>query len=593
MQMRLYRHILLFFAVAAAMMQTLMAQNLDPTVEVNRAYEGKLMEVHKPVLKMEVPDSVMRFDLDFDYSVFESPYKGSYEFNPYLLSMKPGAIADASRRFYLRAGAGYQLHPQLDLVWSPKMGKGFKMDVYAKHRSYVGSYWNMQAVKLQDDGYVVQRASKDESDRAWKGYDVETEAGFDAKYDWKKGAFVFGADYYGLARKKSIPGTAERNSSFNAVDAYVALSNKGEWAQSFLYDLGIDYRYGVEKEPVPGSNDYLRENLFDFNGFVGPVFKENHKVLFDFGLELASYAMGYESTGGQVYMVPHYVFEKGPFMLDFGVRLSMLVPDSGSASFYSGQNQVVYPSMKFHIALVPDAMRFYLNAGGGNKLNTFSSLIASNHHLDMNSSGGTGPLLDYTVERASVAGGFEGRISSRFSYNLRAGYVCYGNDLLYGIRIPYQGSPQAFITYAPYEKWYAGLDWCLDVEGFRLDGSLVYTDAWGDTFDNQCVLRPAALSGNVAAEYNWKRRLFFGADCEFMTARDGKAQAFTPSSAPAYMSSMTLPGYADLGIYAEYVTSRSLSFWLRGGNLLNMTIQRNPLYAEKGPYFTAGICLNL
>ena len=81
MQMRLYRHILLFFAVAVAMMQTLMAQNLDPTVEVNRAYEGKLMEVHKPVLKMEVPDSVMRFDLDFDYSVFESPYKGSYEFD--------------------------------------------------------------------------------------------------------------------------------------------------------------------------------------------------------------------------------------------------------------------------------------------------------------------------------------------------------------------------------------------------------------------------------------------------------------------------------------------------------------------------------
>ena len=57
---------------------------------------------------------------------------------------------------------------------------------------------------------------------------------------------------------------------------------------------------------------------------------------------------------------------------------------------------------------------------------------------------------------------------------------------------------------------------------------------------------------------------------------------------PAY-----IPGYADLGVYAEYVTSRSLSFWLRGGNLLNMTIQRNPLYAEKGPYFTAGICLNL
>ena len=59
------------------------AQTLDPTVEVSRSYEGKLMEVHKPALVMSVPDSVFRFDLNFDYSVFESPYKGSYEFNPY------------------------------------------------------------------------------------------------------------------------------------------------------------------------------------------------------------------------------------------------------------------------------------------------------------------------------------------------------------------------------------------------------------------------------------------------------------------------------------------------------------------------------
>ena len=54
-----------------------------------------------------------------------------------------------------------------------------------------------------------------------------------------------------------------------------------------------------------------------------------------------------------------------------------------------------------------------------------------------------------------------------------------------------------------------------------------------------------------------------------------------------------VPGFADLGIYAELSSSRKLSFWLRGGNLLNMTVQRNPLYAEKGVNFTFGICLNL
>ena len=189
-QMRPYRQIisLLAFAVLSA---AAYSQNLDPTVEVNRAYEGKLMEVHKPLFRMEVPDSVTRFDLDFDYSVFESPYRGSYEFNPYLLSMKPGGSSDRSRRFYMRAGAGYQLKPVLDLVWSPKMGKGFKMDVYALHRSFVGSYWNMASQEGADGVFTLDRKPKDASDRSWKGYDLMSRAGFDARHDWKKGVFSF------------------------------------------------------------------------------------------------------------------------------------------------------------------------------------------------------------------------------------------------------------------------------------------------------------------------------------------------------------------------------------------------------------------
>ena len=59
------------------------------------------------------------------------------------------------------------------------------------------------------------------------------------------------------------------------------------------------------------------------------------------------------------------------------------------------------------------------------------------------------------------------------------------------------------------------------------------------------------------------------------------------------LSAVSIPAYADLGLSFEYALSRKLSLWARGGNLLNMTIQRTPLYAEGGINFTAGICLNL
>ena len=62
----------LFLCVSAV---SAAAQDLDPTVEVSREYEGKLVEVHKPVLNMAVPDSLTHFALDFDYSVFANPYQ--------------------------------------------------------------------------------------------------------------------------------------------------------------------------------------------------------------------------------------------------------------------------------------------------------------------------------------------------------------------------------------------------------------------------------------------------------------------------------------------------------------------------------------
>ena len=81
------------------------AQDIDPTVVVSRKYEGKLMEVSKPAIEMAIPDSVTTFALDIDYSVFEKPYKGAYEFNPYVLTMQPASAVQAPRQLYMEAGA--------------------------------------------------------------------------------------------------------------------------------------------------------------------------------------------------------------------------------------------------------------------------------------------------------------------------------------------------------------------------------------------------------------------------------------------------------------------------------------------------------
>ena len=444
------------FSLAAA------AQNLDPTVVVSRAYEGNLVEVHKPALEMSVPDSVHNFRLDFDYSVFDSPYKGSYEFNPYMTTMRPASSPFKPQTFYLRAGAGYRLYPVADIVWSPSFKKGFSMDVYASHRSYVGDYRAIYPI-LSGDNTVLSANGE------WNGYDLRTNAGVAGRYDWSAGVLDFDVAYLGIHSKDYM-----KSRAYNGVNATVCVRSKA--ARTFIYDVDLGYRFAADRGLCR-----LGEQLFSLDADLGPQFKTAHKILFDMGVDMATYSTAPEWAAARMNFTPHYVYEKGRWRLNLGLKIDFLVaPGESNALRSVDRQQVLYP--------------------------------------DMN------------VE-------------------------------------------------------FAELGWVLDTERFRFDGNMKVSHYWGFE-DVPGLFAPSLFTGDTSVEYNIRKRIFFGADCSFATSRK--------TVAPIYgFSDFIIPGYADLGVNVEVVTSRKLSFWARGGNLLNMTIQRTPLYAEGGINFTVGICLNL
>lgn len=547
------------FAVSAA------AQNLDPTVEVSREYEGKLVEVHKPAFTMAVPDSVTRFALDFDYSVFENPYKGSYEFNPYLLTLKPSVSGSGESRFYLKAGAGYQLHPTFDLVWSPKLGKqrNLNLDVYALHRSFVGNYLTI-APEFSEDGTAVMTRlpKKDDGTHKWFGYDLMSKAGASARIDYEKLALDFGAGYYGLLQKDRA-----WQRGYNAIDADFGISTKPETVESLTFDLDVDYRYGQDRV---GASE-LTENVLGLELLVGPLRAKKQRLAFGFGGDFAFYSGAMSATAGEIHFVPRYVFKKNRLDISAGIKVSKLLAKDQENGMYGSKEQYVYPDVRLSYILLPKSLKVYFKADGGNRLDTYSSLIEGNHHITHQL-----PLLklDHTVERVALTAGFDGRITDLFSYNIRGGYANYANMMAYGLVVAQ--TPSFFIDYVSSQKAFAAMDWVFSHRDVRFDGTVMY-DHYFDWSSDQ-VLTPAAFHGNAAVEYSWRDRIIAGVDCNFATALKGGC---------------VIPGYADLGVYAEYATARNLSFWLRAGNLLNMTIQRNPLYAEKGVNCTVGICLNL
>ena len=550
------------FALSAA------AQNLDPTVEVRREYEGKLVEVHKPVFEMSVPDSVTRFALDFDYSVFDNPYKGSYEFNPYLLSMRPSASDNGESNFYLRAGAGYQLRPTVDMVWSPSFKrKGVNMDVYAHHKSFIGDYLTIAPVDLEFPyGELGKLPEGVNGQHKWFGYDMLTKAGAVVRHDWEQIALDYSAGYFGMAQKDR-----QWVRGYNALDASFGLQTKPDDRESMVVELDVDYRFGEDK--VMGSE--LREYLGNMNLSLRPFWVENHRMSFDVESNVASYTGVYQLVGGDISMIPRFVFISDRLTADLGLRVSKMLTNDRI------KEQVVYPDVNFTYILFPKSLKFYFRATGGGEFETYSSTIASNHHITCLM---PQDMLGYKIERIGLTAGFDGRITDKFSYNVRGGYANYANLRHYQVEVT--DTPWFTMTYLGCQKWFAAVDWALDWENLRFDGTVSYDRYWENAgvytsslHGTTSVLRPAPLTGKMAVQYNWKQRLVCGVDCEFSDAMKGGVAI--------------IRGYADAGVFAEYATARNITLWMRGGNLLNQTIQRTPLYAEKGVNFTLGVCMNL
>lgn len=585
------------YLVSAAMLMTAavsFGQNFNPTVEVTNTYQGNASEVHKPLLGMNVPDSLLRFDLDFDYEVFEKPYQGAYSFKPYMLNMRPAKDAWRGRKLYLKAGAGYTLHPRFEFVFSPEQSGPFQMSVYASHKSYFGNYHEIKP-ELQDGLYRMKK-----SGGKFGGYDALTSAGFDGRYNWDRTILSFGIGYYGLAAKDSV-----MSRSYNAFDFNARVRSNNDSESYFLYDIGLRGRvandgldYKSFSFPDGVTVDKQNENWVLLDGLVGPVVNNSRSILVGFEAESASYSRFYDGNIGRVALIPSYRFKSGRWNLNLGVKLEfMFRNDADTLSFGKmggGKGQIVYPDAHISFA-VGGNVALYADATGGSRLNTYSSQISENHHLNPSFLVAPvyeliTPLVDNTVEKVNARIGVRGSAASSFQFDVNGGVGLYGNALMESGLFTAGGDLVPALAYSDYNLIYANALVGLRTGRVKIDADFRYR---GVSFpDNDALNLGFTLpkySGGVRASYDISSRLYAGINVEAASWRDGKCA----SVASEDILDVRVPGYVDLGVNCGYKFNRKWTLWLESGNLLCQTIQRTPFYAEKGPWVTAGISLNL
>ena len=513
----------------------LAAQGIRQSVEVTNEYETRFADFQKKGPSPRVPDSLYRFDYSFDYSVFDSPYKGAYEFTPYEIKLTPSPLEYDGRLLHLRAGAGYTLHPLLEAVYTPVARTDRGLSVYNSGSGYYGSSF----------------------------HDLHEALGVSGHYLGGLGRLSYGASYEG-----AFAGNSDIRSSYHSAGVSAGLTSREGSGSFFSYDVKFGYRFGTDgvySRPDGASAKEYAGNVGEHNlrigGSIGPALDERYNLLIDFDFNMAfrggNISSGSSGAAGLAALTPHMRFIVGQADLDAGARLDYL---SSSGSY------TLTPVLKASLELEMLPMKVFAGMDGGRSLNSYHSLKTLNHLYQRQST------PDASREKINFYAGLQGSALPYLQYALKGGYAIRSDSPLDGAHYG--------LGFADYSLAYANLRLAWLSERFEADGTLNF--AYSDISGDAALYAPAKFSADLRLSYNWLERVYAGITAEGASSRRSVSSALED-----------IPGYVDLGLAGEYRLNRRWGVWAHLGNLIGMRIERHPGCVEKGPYFTVGVSLNL
>ncbi len=360
-------------ALVSALAPCLRAQNIKESVQVTNDYQTVFDDFNKQSSRTVVPDSMYRFDYSFDYSVFDTPYKGSYDFTPYNVSITPSRREDTSSRFYLRAGAGVSLRPVLDAVYTPVSAPNASLSLFN-----FGSG-------------TFTRSFYDFSDRL----------GVSGKLLSSAGSLDYALSYHGL-----FAGSGSYASGLHSGSVAMAFNSAATPGTFFKYDIGVDYNYSLDVNNVNPA----AEHRFNLYGSIGPNISGKYAFLMDFDFTMASSSLAV--------LKPHLLFDFGIFDVDAGLKVNYAFVSSKGALSLS-------PAFSASVDLLQGAMKAGVFFQGGRSLNTLYSLKCFNPFYVSGSD-----VAALSAERYNAGLSLEGRLFQCLQYSLKGGYASRSGAVL-------------------------------------------------------------------------------------------------------------------------------------------------------------------
>lgn len=590
---------------------TLSAQTIDPTVEVEREFDGRMLNIHKSRLKSNIHDSLSNFNLSFNYSIFDKPYKDLYEFSPLPSAELHNKVSEKLPVFVAKGSLSMPFSPQADIHFQPRLKRGHILQLDA---SYYGFYGKLNTLFTDPQTHKISKNRNIKVSAPNSALKIGTTYG----YNWKKGELYLNLGYrnnanayYGFNTTHLT--TPESDPFYSKTDNrnFMKDSCSHRWQQlgakfnissidaknhgvKFHYKADIIYTHTSDKLPenstfynTNNAGYNMKENFIKVSGELGPAFGKYNRFTIGFNSENVIYEGIQEYKYGLYEIIPQYSFEKGRLKLRAGIKISGRYKGKDDTDIYHNMF-FAKGSLSFEIA--KNSFWLYANVDGGNRINNYSALLDSNPWISQNSDlrASSIPFL--------VQGGFRGDIHNKFSYNIFAKYAIHEGLLQYTANMQPGPSSAHFYDsrlntiYSNHREFTVGGELKWDTKDFTAGTILEYssyTKSKNSTLkNNMSPLGYAPFKWHTYATYNYRERIWISATSDFRSA--------TPTWCAEYPDAdMEFGSVLNIGINIRYAISRNLSAFLTGENLLDKQIQYYPQYLEKGLSFGVGILVKL
>jgi hypothetical protein len=620
-----------------ALPATMSAQNA--TVRVDKNYEGDLTAAGKPKMAMDFADTLKNFNLNFDYHIFDKPFRDLYEFSP-LPSAQIHSPMQADYPWIIaRVGLSFPLAPVATVYLQPKIFKNNNADVSDnlrfkfEHKSYWGK---MPLAGFKDNGKTTDLNTKAQA-RSWN-------TGGSVNYDhqWLKGNFSAEAYYhnvhdsyygYNSQRFAGFIGTPDishfGNKTFmkddmshqynqGGINLNISSVDNANYTGKFRYDANLAYCNTSDKAKIALLSSLSRgntpsvekpniyENWLKFNAEAGPTFGKYSMVTVGVNSESVFY------TGIQDYHYSllegtlQYKFNNGKWKFNLGARASVSFKNKDGVNKYF---TYISPKATVSYELVDNKLWAYGVADGGNDVNSYSSLLRKNRWI--------APVIDMRASSVPLItkAGLRGMANDKISYDIYAGYAIRKGMLQYveyeqlmknayypaGSTVATDYSNSVFnALYSNHREFMFGGQ--ADYKSERVKAGLQFNFSEytkGKKYSDMQNLangtvnwiskeKPSGYAPfelNMYGEYNFRERIYIGATIYYRAATPYiLGRRVSDNAGGNYTLTFTgakISDFVDMGIYGQYVINKHFTAFTQLNNLLNSNVQYYGMYIEK------------